>query len=373
MSFSKSQKPVVLVTGSSGLIGTRLVETLAADYTVVCLDVKRPNSSPADSEWIECDLTSDEGAQAALEAVANLVGRRIASVLHLAAYYDFSGEPSPLYKKLTVDGTRRLLGGLQSFDVEQFVFSSTLLVMEPVDDEHEVLDESSATEGEWDYPKSKLAAERVIAKHRGDIRAVVLRIAGVYNEDCNSIPIGQQISRIYEQTMESHFFPGDSDHGQPFIHLDDLAACFQQVVARRGELEPLETFLIAEDELLSYEQLQDRIGLLIHGEEWTTVRIPKAVAKAGAWVKDHLSSEGSFIKPWMVNLADDHYPVDIRRARERLGWEPRHNLGDTLEAMVRRLQENPQRWYKINKLGDPPADALGAVVVNPVSQRRSPK
>jgi nucleoside-diphosphate-sugar epimerase len=367
------KKPPVLVTGSSGLIGGRLCEALADDYTVVGLDVKQPENLPPGAEWIKCDLTSDRGAESALEAVAKSVGKQIASVVHLAAYYDFSGEPSPLYEELTVNGTRRLLRGLHAMEVEQFVFSSSLLVMQPADDEGDVIDEKSSTQVEWDYPESKLAAEQVIAEIHGSIPAVILRIAGVYDENCNSIPISQQISRIFEQKFESHFFPGDPDHGQPFIHLDDLIECLHRVIDRRSTFEPLETFLVAEDQLMSYEQLQDRIGELLFGEQWTTIRIPNAMAKAGAWVQDKLSSEGSFIKPWMIDLADDHYPVDIRKLRERLNWEPKHRLHDTLEEMIRRLQEDPQRWYEINKLGDPPPDALGAVVINPVSRHRAPK
>jgi len=41
-------------------------------------------------------------------------GERIASGIHLAAYYDFSGEPSPLYDEITVRGTERLLRALQA-------------------------------------------------------------------------------------------------------------------------------------------------------------------------------------------------------------------------------------------------------------------
>ena len=38
---------------------------------------------------------------------------RIASAIHLAAYYDLSGQPNPKYDSITVEGTRRLLRGLQ--------------------------------------------------------------------------------------------------------------------------------------------------------------------------------------------------------------------------------------------------------------------
>ena len=59
-------------------------------------------------------------------------GSRIATVVHLAAYYDFLGEPSPKYDQITIEGTRRLLLGLRDgFQVEQFIFSSTMLVHRP--------------------------------------------------------------------------------------------------------------------------------------------------------------------------------------------------------------------------------------------------
>jgi nucleoside-diphosphate-sugar epimerase len=68
-------------------------------------------------------------------------GEQIASVVHLAAYYDFAGGDSDLYQKITVDGTRRVLEALRPFEVEQFIFSSTMLVHEPTETGEEI-DES---------------------------------------------------------------------------------------------------------------------------------------------------------------------------------------------------------------------------------------
>jgi nucleoside-diphosphate-sugar epimerase len=351
--FAEAEKPVVLVTGSAGLIGSQLITAFAPYYRVAGLDVKRPQQEVTGAEWIECDMTKDRSVKKALGTVREKYGERIASVIHLAAYYDFSGAPSPLYRTLTVEGTRRLLKGLQMFQVEQFVFSSTLLVMKPVDEEDEIITERSPVESEeeaWDYPRSKLGAERVIRQERGTIPAVVLRIAGVYDEECHSIPLAQQISRIYEKRLESYFFPGDADHGQAFVHLDDLVDLFQQVVEMRHELGSHEIFLIAEPDVMSYDELQEQIGELIHGEEWPAIRIPKAVAKAGAWAQENILGKETFIKPWMIDLADTHYPVEIERARIRLGWEPQHRLRDTLSKMIGSLKQDPQRWYEINGL-----------------------
>lgn len=347
----------VLITGVSGLIGTSLAKALAkAGYQVVGMDIGTPDEDLGLADFFETDLTDDESVRNSLEAVKKSTGGHLVSVVHLAAYYDFSGEPSPLYKSLTVDGTRRMIQGLHEmkFLVDQFIFSSTLLVMHP-DESGGSISEFSQTEAEWAYPMSKLETEHLLKEHRGGIPLVVLRIAGVYDDKCHSLPISQQIVRIYERQMESYVFPGDQTHGQAFVHLRDLVDCIRRTIDRRNSLAKEELFLIAEPEVMSYQELQNDIGQLIHGTDWTTVRIPKAVARAGAWIIDKFSnSEGKpFIKPWMVDLADDHYEPNIAHARSQLGWEPRERLRETLPRMVAFLQEHPDEFYTINKLGEP--------------------
>lgn len=356
MTPSTNDKPLVVVTGSCGLIGMRLIDTLKSDYRIVGLDVVEPEEMPEEWTLLNCDLTDDRSVDEALEKLRAEFGNEIASVIHLAAYYDFSGEPSEMYKKLTVDGSRRLIEKLQSFDrVEQFVFASSLLAMKPVEDAEGKLTEASPTHGEWDYPQSKLEAERALKESRGHIPVVIHRIAGVYDDFGHSLPITQHIRRIYEKQLESFLFPGDATKGQAFVHLDDLIKCFRLTIEKRQELEAWEVFLIAEPEVMSHEELQDAIGDLIHGTEWPTIRIPKSAAKTGAWVKEKISGEDVFIKPWMIDLADDHYPVEIERARKRLDWEPSERLQTTLPTIIEFLQRDPQQWYAVNNLPLPRA------------------
>lgn len=354
MTTANEPKPLILITGSSGLIGARAAAEFSRDFRVIGLDVNPPDTPTDFAEWKKCDLTDDESVTSTLKQVRDDHGGDAASVIHLAAYYDFSGEPSPLYRQLTVEGTRRLLTALAAFErVEQLIFSSSLLVMKPAEEETARLTEASPTEPAWDYPRSKLEAERLLAREHGALPVVILRLAGVYTEDCQCLPIAQQIRRIHEKQPESYVFPGDADHGQPFVHLDDVADCLRRAVESRRTLGAVETFLIAEPEVLSYRDLQKTLGQLIHGKEWPAVRIPKPVAVAGAWAKEIWQIEESFIKPWMIKLADGHYPVEIGRARQRLSWEPRHRLGDDLPEMIRRLKADPVGWFKRNRLPVP--------------------
>jgi len=125
-----------------------------------------------------------------------------------AAYYDFSGEPSDKYEQITVRGTERLLNGLADFRVEQFVFSSTMLVHAPCQPGQRI-NEDWPLEPKWDYPASKLRTEELILDQHGSMPVVVLRIAGVYDDACHSIPLAHQIQRIYEHKLTSRVFPGD--------------------------------------------------------------------------------------------------------------------------------------------------------------------
>jgi nucleoside-diphosphate-sugar epimerase len=346
-------KGTILVTGSSGLIGAAVVNRLGDEYRVVGFDLKGPPHPPPAAECVCVDLTSDASVAAGLARLRHGYGERIDSVIHLAAYYDFSGEPSPKYDEITVRGTERLLRQLKRFDVGQFVFSSTMLVHAPCQPDQRI-NEDWPLEPKWDYPKSKVQTEELIRDQHGAIPFVVMRIAGVYDDLCHSIPLANHIQRIYERRLTSRVFPGDISHGQAFLHLDDLVDSFAMLVRLRSKLPAELTLLFGEPETLSYNELQREFGSLIHGEEWETREIPKPLAKAGAWFQDYMPlTEEPFIKPWMIDLADDHFALDISRARRVLGWEPKRTLRGTLPKMIAALKADPVVWYCQNKLEPP--------------------
>lgn len=159
---------------------------------------------------------------AVLDEVLTRFGTRIASVVHLAAYYDISGEPNPLYDKITVEGTRRLIDALQPFEVERFIFASTMLLHKPTDRPDMTVNEESPIEPTWAYPESKVQAEAVLREHRGHVPVALLRIAGVYDDLGHSPFIAEQVARIYEHRLVAHLYPGMLCTGQSFLHIEDL-------------------------------------------------------------------------------------------------------------------------------------------------------
>ncbi len=356
-------RPIVLVTGAAGNLGRSVAAALADGYRIVGLDRQAREAGPDDSYPIfAVDLGSDASVASALKSFRDAHGAHIASVVHLAAYFDFTGDDNPLYQSVNVDGTRRLLHVLQSFEVGQFLYPSTMLVHAPCrPGEH--IDESQPLAPAWAYPKSKAAAEVAVREERGHIPSVVLRLAGVYDTQTMVPTMAQQMARIYERDLQSHLYAGSTLVGQSALHRDDMLAALRLAVDRRAQLPSGTEILIGEADAVGYEVLQDTLGGLMHGSEtWFTLRLPKPLAAAGAWVQGQLEpvvpdaldgGQAPFIRPFMVAMADDHYALDIRRARDLLGWEPRHRLADELPGMVASLKADPAAWYAANSIPAP--------------------
>ena len=359
-------RPIVLITGAAGNIGRSLADELADGYVAVGLDRE---GSKADFPLIGVDLTDAGSIARAMEKFRRDHGGQIASVIHLAAFFDFSGEGNPLYDTVNVEGTRHLLRALQSFEVEQFVYSSTMLVHAP-GRPGEPIGEDQPIEPGWAYPRSKAAAEEAIGAEHGHIPYVMLRLAGLYDERTSVPTLANQIARIHGRDFQSYFYSGPTNVGQAMIHREDMLNAFRRTVDRRKQLPPDIAILIGEPETMGYDPLQDELGYLIHGaKDWPTLRLPKAAAAVGAWAQDRLEpvipdaldqGERPFVKPFMVAMADDHYELNIARARDLLGWEPRHRLKDRLPAMIEVLKEDPAAWYKANGITPPPAIAEAA-------------
>jgi len=356
---NQMSKPLVVMTGATGSIGSALADALSDDYEIVGLDLK---CSGASFDCFEFDITEDDSVELALRKLRERSGDHLAAVVHLAAYFDFTGEEHPLYDAVNVEGTRRLLRALDGFHVERFVYTGTMLVHAPgVPGER--IDESAPIEPKWAYPRSKAAAEEVIRQEAGDKPYALLHLAGLYDEKTAVPTLSHQIARIYERDIKSRVFAGDPRAGQSMVHKDDMIDALVRVIERRNDLSSDVAILIGEPEAVGYQRLQDRIGCLIHGnDEWATISVPRTVAKAGAWaeakaepvIPDAIDQgEKPFIRPFMIDMAEDHYALDISRARKLLGWAPRHKLYDELEHLIASLKDDPAGWYAANGITPP--------------------
>jgi nucleoside-diphosphate-sugar epimerase len=133
--------------------------------------------------------------------------------------------------------------------------------------------------------------------------------------------------------------------------MDDLVNAIDLAVEKRKSLPKELPLLIGEPETMSYDAIQREISCLLYNRDFDTFRIPKMIARIGAWVKCALAFKHKpFIRPWMIDFADDHYELDITRAQKTIGWSPRNSLAKTLPKMIEALKKDPIQWYKVNGL-----------------------
>lgn len=349
-----NKEGIVLITGSSGLIGNKIAQRLSGRYRVVGMDPDFKSTFARSIDTIPIDFSSDTSVQHAFDHLQAKYGKHLASVIHLASYYDHSGAPSEEYRQITFLGTQRILRELRHFYCDQFIYSSSLLVHAPCKVGQKI-NEDSPIMPKWNYPASKVAAEQLLFEEHHDMPLLILRLAEVYDDFCHSMPLALQMQRIFERKIGGHMFPGDASHGQSFVHLNDTARAFERAVDRRQILPNQLTLLIGEPQTSSYDSLQRAIGWLIHRDKrWQTRKVPKPLAKIGVWVRESVPfREDSSLKPWMIDVVDDHFEPDISLAETYLGWQPQRSLRKTLPRMALFLKDQPIEFYASNRLSIP--------------------
>jgi UDP-glucose-4-epimerase GalE len=227
-----------LVTGGAGYIGAHTVRALrAADRQVVVLDSLELGTADAviDAELIVGDIADSD----LVEQICR--DHAVDTVVHFAAYKNVGEsmlDPARYFHN-NVDNTVRLLDGIRSAGVEQFVFSSSCSVYG--NPERVPVDESQAIAPESVYAETKAMVERVLHWYGvvHGLRSVSLRYfnaAGAsfdarIGEDwayaLNLIPVAIR-ALLTEGTPLSVY---GSDYPTPdgtcirdYIHVDDLAA-----------------------------------------------------------------------------------------------------------------------------------------------------
>ena len=159
----------LLLTGATGLVGSRLLPRLAQDGLECRALVRGDVALPPGTTGVRGDLADPETLRAAVDGVD--------VVVHLAAVFRTDDEDA--IWRANLDGTRNLVAAVQEHAPRaRFVMSSTSNVYD-ADATRPAL-ETDACSPTAAYPASKVAAEQLLRD--SDLTSAVLRLPFVYGE-----------------------------------------------------------------------------------------------------------------------------------------------------------------------------------------------
>ena len=160
----------VLLTGASGLVGSRLLPRLAGTGAHCRALIRRDIDLPPNTTAVRGDLEDPDSLAPALDGVE--------VVLHFAAF--FRTEDEAAIWRANLDGTRNLIAAAQAHAPEaRFIMASTGNVYDV--DTPRPSRESDPCDPTAAYPASKLAAEQLLRD--SGLNWTILRLPFVYGDD----------------------------------------------------------------------------------------------------------------------------------------------------------------------------------------------
>lgn len=205
---------MVIVTGASGFIGTKIVAALG---DTVALPIDRRQSNLPHAEAV--DLTDPRSVNA---FIAKHKGQAISHVIHLAAITPFSGDANPDYS-LDRRMAESVVAICNQLNVAHLLYMSGWVVYDP--NSAAPIAETAATQPDTDYGKSKLATEQFFMQNLGTTKLVALRAASVYGP--GQVSAGLIPNLVQQALANGHIAISALTTRRDYLFIDDLVNCIQ--------------------------------------------------------------------------------------------------------------------------------------------------
>lgn len=349
----------VVILGAEGFIGRALRRRLARHHRLLSVDIKpitpvRAMSGFAEVEesLLRCDLGDHNDVDGMVKRLEQCAP--VTAVVHLAAYYDFANRPDPRYQRLE-SGLTRLMSRLDESISEEtpVIYASSMAALESTDPGRPLGPNAPKHSG-WQYPRHKVACEKILDETPTNRAVIQLVLAGVYSDCAELVPLYQQLRRVAAGSIESMLYPGMTNRGLTYVHRDDAIEAFALAVeCFRGVHDERVRLMIGEPEPVTYETIHQLASEIIRGRRLPLFRIPGWLAWLGGGVLSALgrvTGQRRFVQPWMVRYAGEHFELDVSMAQTRLGWSARHRLSERLTRIVEFSKYHPALFEELNRM-----------------------
>jgi predicted dehydrogenase/nucleoside-diphosphate-sugar epimerase len=315
----QDERTTALVTGATGFIGKHLVRALTEREVRVRALAR--NAAKAQS-LVGPDVEVVIGDFADAEVIEGLA-EGVDTVYHLASV--MTGTPDE-FRRVDLDGSRRLLDEAKRGGARRFVYTSTLGVY-PFGDLQDGAVVSHATpvdesERIGPYSATKIQVERMLldATRRGEIEGVVARPGLVFGP--GTTPYLTHLPHVGTKRGDRYVVYGDGEVPLALTYVENVVEAL--ILCGTVSEAVGETFLLVDDEIPTQREFVRGLARLT-GEPLRVSSIPRtAVSLLGLGVESAFRLSGREAKTTRRLLVGKSYKFryDTSHAKRILGWEP---------------------------------------------------
>jgi len=205
---------MILVTGATGLVGSHLIQQLAAQHKKVRALYRSQIPSISNSqhvEWFQADILDVTALDEAMEGITQ--------VYHCAAIVSFNPKKKKELHQTNIEGTANIINACLNANIEKMVFVSSVAALgriredKPIDETMNWTEETSNSE----YGKSKYLAEMEVWRGIGEglnavmVNPTIILGAGDWNKGS---------SEIFKSAYDE--FPWYTDGTTGFVDVADV-------------------------------------------------------------------------------------------------------------------------------------------------------
>lgn len=305
----------ILITGSTGLIGSRLALHLAGSgHEVHALFRSRAKASMLDHPGITLFNGSVEDADSLQRAMHGC-----SQVYHLAAFTGVWHRDVQHYKRINVEGTRKVLDVATAAGVASVVLTSTAGVLGPSSgfplDETAAVPESFFTH----YEKSKRLMEEMVAGYTSEeMKVVIVNPSRLYGP--GPLNKSNSVTRMLVQYLRGkwHLLPGNGNGIGNYAFIDDVV---QGHIFAMEKGKHLQRYILG-GENLSYRDLF-RIAGKVRGSRFALYSFPlQLMLMSAAMMKllADITGREPLVTPGWVRKYNHDWLLSSERAISELGY-----------------------------------------------------
>ena len=347
-------RPRIIITGASGFVGRHLLDDTKESFEIFAFgrrsQVQCGASEHPNIAWTQVDIAELEPLAAAFAWIRE--SGPVDALIHLAAYYDFTGQNNPEYQRTNVDGLRNVLELAQTLKLKRFIFASSVAAC-GFPRRGDSVTEATPPHANNAYARSKRAGEEMIEAYADRVPCCIARFAAIYSDWCEYPPLFKFISSWLSDGWNSRMIAGRGTFAVPYMHVRCAVSFLSHLLRNLDIPESGEVFNASPDGAISVMEIFDAATLAYFGDRRKPTCVPKPITATWLHFQDIAGKaigHRPFERPWMARYIDRQLTVDASRTQRRLDWAPRSrfNVLRRMPFLVEHLRTQPLRWNKVN-------------------------